>query len=186
MSGMFNNSAWCCFRQQWHLLRVFTSEVSAVKWQSYNKSHTSMLTIVTSCAQQNVIKRPRLTSWKRENVWLSLMEHSFVYISEDTNSFMNRKQSSVTKIFSWLKNHLDVLMYLQYVLLRVQFSAVYVCTDICGKPFHCDAYGTFLQKDWWETLVRNIRCDIGVEHILLSIIQSCTSAPSVLTQSYMH
>ena len=47
-----------------------------------------------------------------------------------------------------MMNHLDVLMHTIYkTFFSSEFSLV-LCerTDICGKPFRCDAYGNILQK----------------------------------------
>ena len=64
--------------------KVFTSQVSAGKQQSCNKSHTLMTTTVTSRAQQNVTKRYKTTTFvtlrKREHMIDTLGTIPYFYI----------------------------------------------------------------------------------------------------------
>jgi len=72
-------------------------------------------------------------------------------------------------------NHLDVLMHLQDIPLRVHFSVV------CDASRNVSQKGGVLKTVLTLTLLRNFKCDAGGLHMSLCIIELCSVAVSVVT-----
>ena len=70
--------------------KIFTSEVSEIKWLSCQTLHTFTTTIFTSCDTPNrresshMIRHLNLGLREKEKIWLSLEEQSFILIFEDS------------------------------------------------------------------------------------------------------
>ena len=92
------------------ILMLFQTTVTSVERCSHHKylpgsnkaatSRTHWRQQLSHPVPSKTLQNDHICDWEKENTWLTLLEQSFIFISEDTSSFMDRNQSNVTKILS--------------------------------------------------------------------------------------